>query len=241
MDRRPSAVLSLVLAACTAPQVVQLWAQLSLLALRLRVLTALKVQVGSRPMAIWDGLQHHGTSNPYWQPYQCPHCSQQVAGAVLVVAGDGTMWLRCPSCTGGAVQVDGVVYPSEPFGPQVEGLLGDVADAYEEARVCMGVGAHTAVELICRKILMHVAADKGAPAGQTFVEYVNHLEGAGYITPPMKPWVDLIRKHGNVATHELPRSDQQRAENTFMFTAELLRLIYEMDYMAQKYIPKSDP
>jgi hypothetical protein len=51
----------------------------------------------------------------------------------------------------------------------------------------------------------------------------------------MKAWVDLIRKRGNLATHELPATDQQRAESTVMFTAELLRLVYEMEHMARRY------
>jgi hypothetical protein len=66
---------------------------------------------------------------------------------------------------------------------------------------------------------------------------VTHLADAGYVTPPKQPWVDLIRQHGNLATHDLPPPDQQRAESTVMFTAELLRLVYEMDYMAQQYAP----
>jgi hypothetical protein len=82
---------------------------------------------------------------------------------------------------------------------------------------------------------MHVAVSKGAQPGKTFVEYVNHLKAAGYVTPPMRAWVDLIRKHGNLAAHQLPSSDRERAENTLMFTAELLRLIYEMDFLAKRY------
>jgi hypothetical protein len=84
---------------------------------------------------------------------------------------------------------------------------------------------------------MHVAVDKGAKPGKAFVDYVTHLADAGYVTPPMQRWVDLIRQHGNLATHELPPPDQQRAESTAMFTAELLRLVYEMDHMVQQYVP----
>ena len=108
---------------------------------------------------------------------------------------------------------------------------------YQEARRCMGVSAYTAADLLCRKILMHVAVDKGAKPGKTFAEYLTHLADAGYVTPPMAPWVDLIRQHGNQATHELPPSNQQRAESTVMFTAELLRLVYEMGHVAQRYLP----
>jgi hypothetical protein len=101
----------------------------------------------------------------------------------------------------------------------------------------MSAGAFTACELVCRKILMHVAVEKGAKEGASFSSYLKHLEGAGYVTPPMKKWVGLIRAHGNESTHRLPAPDQNRAESTLMFTAELLRLVYEMESLAEKYAP----
>lgn len=82
---------------------------------------------------------------------------------------------------------------------------------------------------------MHVAVDKGAKEGDSFASYLSFLETAGFVTPPMKGWVDLIRQHGNNATHKLPASDRGRAESTVMFTAELLRIVYEMEFMASKY------
>ncbi len=104
----------------------------------------------------------------------------------------------------------------------------------------MSVGGFTAAELVCRKILMHVAVEKGAKEGKSFASYITHLEAAGYVTPPMKPWVDLIRQHGNDSTHELDPPDAQRAESTVMFTAELLRLTYEMEHLASRYGPPSE-
>jgi Domain of unknown function (DUF4145) len=88
---------------------------------------------------------------------------------------------------------------------------------------------------------MYVAVDKGAAAGKAFITYLDHLEKEGYLAPAMKGWVDLIRQHGNLAAHELPAPDQQEAESTVMFTAELLRLVYEMEHMAKRYMPKSGP
>ena len=85
---------------------------------------------------------------------------------------------------------------------------------------------------------MHVAVDKGAKEGENFEKYVAYLESSGFVTPPMKPWVDLIRQHGNKATHLLEDPDKTRAESTLMFTAELLRLVYEMEYMSKQYGPQ---
>jgi hypothetical protein len=86
---------------------------------------------------------------------------------------------------------------------------------------------------------MHVAVDKGAAEGKPFAEYLAHLEDAGYVTPTMQTWVDLIRTHGNEATHSLATPSRQRAEGTLMFTAELLRLTYEMGHLAARYAPSS--
>lgn len=91
--------------------------------------------------------------------------------------------------------------------------------------------------MVCRKILMHVAVDKGAKAGESFASYISHLEVAGYLTPPMKPWVDMIRTRGNAAVHDLPSTTQPQAEAVVTFTEHLLRNVYEMEFLAQKFAP----
>jgi hypothetical protein len=82
--------------------------------------------------------------------------------------------------------------------------------------------------------------EKGAKEAETFAAYLTHLESQGFITPPMKGWVNLIRQHGNKSTHELAAPDKERAESTVMFTAELLRLTYEMEFLAKKFTPPGD-
>jgi hypothetical protein len=156
----------------------------------------------------WDGLEYYASGNPRWETYTCPYCARDVTGAVVASyaapgPGPWCLWLRCPRCGKGAVLEEGILHPSAPFGPDIEGLPVQVAEAYDEARNCIGAGAYTAAELICRKILMYVAVDKGADAGKPFTTYLDHLEKAGYLAPAMKGWVDLTRQHGNLATHEL--------------------------------------
>ncbi len=82
---------------------------------------------------------------------------------------------------------------------------------------------------------MHVAADKGAKEGESFAAYLTYLEVEGYVTTPMKGWIDLMRQHGNNSTHKLDAPEKERAQSTVMFTAELLRLVYEMEYRANKF------
>jgi len=178
-----------------------------------------------------------GNDSNSWFTYTCGHCGAKVAGAVVSM-WNSIRWVLCTACLEGSVITStGDVFPGEVFGPLIDGLPKDVGEAYDEARSCMAVGAFIAAESVCRKILMHVAVEKGAKAGGDFAGYITHLEKEGFVTPPMKPWVDLIRKHGNTAQHKLDPPDKDRAEGTVMFTAELLRLIYEMDHMTQRYAP----
>ena len=188
--------------------------------------------------------KHDGSNKDSWYEYICGHCNTKVSGAVVCGCYASVQhtirWLLCPNCGNGSVLAeDGNVYPGVSFGPNIEGLPENVLKAYKEARDCMSVNAFTSCELICRKILMHVAVEKGAKEGDSFTNYLSYLEEKGFITPPMKNWVDLIRQHGNKATHLLESPDKKRAESTIMFTAELLRLIYEMEHISKQYIEKA--
>lgn len=192
-----------------------------------------------------------GNTDESWHTYICGHCGTKVSGAVVAyynarirtggtVLSRNTKWTLCTNCAQGSVIVSGNTYPNLAFGPTLRGLPDEIASAYTEARNCMSVHAYSAAELICRKILMYIAVEKGAEEGKKFAQYLKFLEDVGYVTPPMKDWVDLIRQHGNRSTHELELVEKDRAESTVMFTAELLRLSYEMEYMAKKYTPDPD-
>lgn len=142
---------------------------------------------------------------------------------------DSTLWLRCPDCGEGSVKLkDGSVYPTAPAGGAVKGLPLDVEGAWREVRIAQAVGAYTASEMMCRKILMHVAVDVAkATPGEKFVYYIDALESGNYLATGTKPAVDKIRGRGNDATHELPASTEEQALNTLGVTEYLLRGIYE--------------
>lgn len=194
-----------------------------------------------------DVSYFQATSTNAFRSYVCGYCGFHVSGALVAsapapisAAATGEVeWVRCCHCgQPSAIDVDGQVHPGRLGGVAVDGLPDDVLASYQEARQCLAVHAYTACELLCRKILMHVAVDKaGGKPGDSFANYIGVLEKAEYITPPMKGWVDLIRQHANEATHSLPAPSGDRAEGTLMFTAELLRIVYEMEHLASKYRP----
>jgi hypothetical protein len=112
-------------------------------------------------------------------------------------------------------------------------LPSDVAQAWQEAGLAHSVAAYTAAEIMCRKILMHLAVDKaGAQPGSSFVSYVGALESAGYVTTGLKPIVDQVRTRGNVANHDLPASSEQDSLTTLTITQHLLEAIYELPGMS---------
>jgi hypothetical protein len=102
-----------------------------------------------------------------------------------------------------------------------------VGSLYDEARGCITGNYHTAAILLCRKILMHIAVEKGAKEGLRFIEYIDHLANSGYVPPNGKPWVDHIRQKGNEANHELVIMAREDATLLLTFLEMLLRFIYE--------------
>lgn len=90
----------------------------------------------------------------------------------------------------------------------------------------------------CRKLLMHVAVDKGAAAGENFVSYVNYLEQNHFTPPGSRDRVDYIRQAGNEANHEIKTMHQQDAENLITFSAMILQFVYEF---GQKIKPPPQP
>jgi hypothetical protein len=164
---------------------------------------------------------------------RCGNCGEGVAAVEVAQYRWGntalfTRWLQCPGCNEGSVKLkDGSVYPTAPAGGNVRNLPPDVEQAWREARTAHAVAAYTASEIMCRKILMHLAVDvAGAKPGKTFAEYVDALDSAGYISTGLKPTVDTIRQRGNGANHELPASTETDSLTTLGITEHLLTSVY---------------
>ncbi len=171
--------------------------------------------------------------------YTCGYCGEPVASdtgyyaheydLVGNLTGQNPVIYLCHQCNGPTYfSMDGKQTPGSAFGGTVEGIPSeDVEALYEEARNCMKVGAHTAAILCCRKLLMNIAVAKGAETNKPFAYYVDYLANQGYLPPDGKEWVDLIRKKGNEATHEIAIMEQEDAEELITFSEMLLRFIYE--------------
>lgn len=185
-----------------------------------------------------------------WHHYYCSYCDSYTTGHIVAFYPANTngtytskveevkrMWLVCSNsdCNKASIYEDGSIYPPGKFGETVKHLTEDVAKAYDEARNCFGIGAYTACELLCRKILMYVACDKGAEEGKQFAHYIDFLEEKQLITSQMKPWIKKIKDNGNNSTHELKPREQKSAESTLSFTAHLLKIIYEFEATSKQF------
>ena len=163
--------------------------------------------------------------------YRCGYCGAEVGSDRGYQAGRGDHRLYlCPVCdrptffdAWNRLQVPGV-----PFGGDVEFIPPESAAIYREARNCMTVDAYTAVVLLCRKLLMHIAVAEGAKEKDTFAAYVEYLITAGYVAPKSRGWVDRVRTKSNEANHEIAPITRADAEELITLSQMILRLVYEL-------------
>ncbi len=165
--------------------------------------------------------------------YTCGWCDSLVGATVGFDYVDGggaalSAVRLCPNCNYPTfLDPMGTVVPESPYGEQVEHLSSDLAGLYGEARNCVSVGATHAAVMVGRKIIMHVAVDKGAKENQGFGAYVDYLVKNNLVPPDTEGWVDEIRQLGNDANHEIFDIGTDEAKATVDFVAMLLRLLYE--------------
>lgn len=161
--------------------------------------------------------------------------------------------LECPSCKNGTVANRHPIHYNDPDhrdlllsghrrikimhnlspgslpAPRVSGMPPTLEGAWEEVLLSGQAGAWTASELMCRKILMHVAVDKfKAPEGEAFTVYVKALDEAHFFPKMLQPLLDGIRERGNRATHDVAASPERQAIKTIQITHHVLRTIYEL-------------
>lgn len=200
-------------------------------------------------MSIQNGRQHGASYSPTegraWAERSCPHCSavqllvvcltiQDQNAQMPAVEEEGPAWYLCPNCRRPSVLDQGIVQPGSRPLRTPRGLPSTDLAIWEEARSCLGVHAYSATVMLCRKLLLHIAVEKGLPdkdnrnRAPSYMNAVKYLESAGVITADMREWVDEIKDIGNDANHELNPITEAQATDVATFTEQLLVLAYEM-------------
>jgi hypothetical protein len=186
--------------------------------------------------------RHPANSTAHWMSMTCTECGPSTflivaASADSIQQADGRLvFLRCVRCTRGVVVNRGVVSPGASSLPAVDGCPADVEAAWAEVRAALGVRATTSAVMMCRKLLFHIAVEKGLPAkgdkgrAPSFEQCLAHLRAEGLLTPPLEPWVQHIKDIGNTANHDLAAITPEEAERVATFTRQLLVTTYEMPH-----------
>ena len=189
----------------------------------------------------WKGLQ--GVPPLY---FTCGHCGANVAPNQGYFAGgggptrDNPLIHICTGCNRPTYTYADVQVPMPSLGQPVAHLPQDVASVYDEARRCTTVSSCTSAVLTCRKLIMHIAVDKGAKENESFKSYVDYLATAGWVPPGGDAWVNKVRNEANDANHELSIKTKDQAETVLAFVEMLLRFMYEFPTRAGAAPPRKD-
>jgi hypothetical protein len=160
--------------------------------------------------------------------FTCGFCDRDIASAKGFSTNVAAIRVYlCPFCRRPTFFEQDLQHPGVSFGEAVSHLPPAVAVVYDEARRCCSIDAHTAAGHLLRKLLMHVAVEKGAPEDQSFAAYVTYLSQNGYVPPDGKDWVDHIRLKGNEAAHEIRPMTGDDARDLVTFAEMLLKFVYE--------------
>ena len=162
--------------------------------------------------------------------YRCGYCSSDVgSGSGYSTERDHAIIRICPRCNGPSFfGADSSQWPGPKIGLPVTNVSEDVRTIYEEARSSISANAFTGAVMLCRKILMHVAVEKGAKANLSFQQYVKWLIQEHYVPRGAEGWLDYIRARGNEANHEIVVMNKNDATGVLLFTEALLRGVYEL-------------
>ena len=204
-----------------------------------------------KKFVVWNGMQTERKT------FQCGYCGRSVDTDIGDIAGPNRVYdvghfsqeevnahryvsrsmqgkvigvFICPHCNKPTF-IDEIIYKTQFPLPKKENDLhhipSEVNKVYQEALDAYSAGAFTGTTLLCRKLLMSIAVNLGAKENQTFAEYVKFLDEESYITKTSRIWVDLIRKIGNKATHNLDVSTKEEAENDLKFCEMILKNNYD--------------
>lgn len=128
----------------------------------------------------WNAIQTLSARN-----YRCGHagCGKEVSSekgwrhsnpATGTIDGD---IYSCPNCKRPTFfdRTEGKQVPGIALGSEVQKLPAPIQALWSEIRTSTSHSAFTAAVLAGRTLLMHIAVEQGATAGQSFLQYVNYL------------------------------------------------------------------
>ena len=120
-------------------------------------------------------------------------------------------------------------YPGPLLGRDIKHLPEDIEQLYKEMRESCKI-SHTAVSLLGRKLIMHLAVEKAnADEGKSFAEYIDHLKASKNIPPNAEELVKYIKDRGNEQNHEIRIGKKEESEKILKLVEVLLIFMYELE------------
>lgn len=166
--------------------------------------------------------------------YTCGYCGHLIASnkGFFQQPSNGTTHSHLYICTNCGRPTffykGGAQFPGPLLGRNIKHLPKDVEQVYNEMRESMKSTSYTAVLLLGRKLIMHLAVDIAkSPEKATFVEYIEHLKKSNYIPPQAESWLEFMRKQGGDKNHQIKIGQQEEAEKIIKFVEILLLFMYE--------------
>lgn len=180
--------------------------------------------------------------------FSCGFCggnanpSQKLVGAIRDGAGNRPLFgviRTCPRCGQPSFfrEEDGFQSPAPMVGAFISHLPREIETLYNEARECITANSPNACAMVCRKIILHVAADKGFKPSSygAFQKSVEFVYEQNIMPSGSKEWVDVIRSIGNDANHEIELIDEDLARLALQFTQQMLENVYRSPALAREY------
>lgn len=187
-------------------------------------------------MSVFFGKKtdYRGAHNIETNKIECPWCDSIISPNFGYTVGDGLGYLRgeiyvCPNCNEIILydSLTGRTYPNSKFGKKVNKLPQDIEALYDECRRCYSVEAYSAVSMLSRKLLMHIAVSLGAEPNKSFKYYVDYLDENNYIPPRSRHILEFIRNQGNELNHQIIVRKKEEAEKLINFLSMILIFLYE--------------
>lgn len=191
----------------------------------------------------WQGTQE--VSGP---GYDCGHCGTRSGPSRRYIFAPESghkpgQILICPVCnrpTFVFAQIEEQV-PGPLVGRSIKGITdAEVEKLYDEARKALASSAPSAAVMVCRKLLMHIAVEKGAKPNKGFTYYADYLTDEHIVGAPFVDVVKHIKDQGNKENHELEVSTSAEAEMLLRLVEFVLASIYELPGMVPATLPPAE-
>jgi len=122
------------------------------------------------------------------------------------------------------------MYPRPQKFNAIEHLPEDVGKIYNEMRSCFGANNYSALAMLARTLLKHIATEQGHvfTTKSDFVESVDFLKKE-FFPKVNSNFINQVKKYATEVVHDLTiLEDKDIANNIMLFSEQILKMVYEL-------------